>query len=179
MKIIVITGGIGSGKSAVSAILMQKGIPVYDSDSRVKALYEIHPELKSMLCRDIFNQPERLKALEDAVYPVMMEDFTAWTEQQNSSWVALESAVILQKSFFDGFGDVVLLVDAPVELRVERALKRGNVGRDSLLRRIELQRNERDNNRVGYIIDNDSDIEELRIKVDEFLNTIEYGKGKN
>ena len=45
MKTLVITGGIGSGKSVVSEYLSSKGIPVYDCDSRTKALYYENPLL--------------------------------------------------------------------------------------------------------------------------------------
>ena len=45
MKTVILTGLIGSGKSAVSALLMERGIPVYDSDSRTKQLYTRRPAL--------------------------------------------------------------------------------------------------------------------------------------
>ena len=46
---VLITGGIGSGKSAVSSILESEGIPVYDSDSRTKALYDSDLRLRENL----------------------------------------------------------------------------------------------------------------------------------
>lgn len=46
---VLITGGIGSGKSAVSSILESEGIPVYDSDSRTKALYDSDLQLRESL----------------------------------------------------------------------------------------------------------------------------------
>ena len=45
METIILTGLIGSGKSAVSALLAERGIPVYDSDARTKALYDENPTL--------------------------------------------------------------------------------------------------------------------------------------
>ena len=45
MKTVLVTGGIGSGKSAVCAYLASRGVPVYDSDSRTKALYDTDPAL--------------------------------------------------------------------------------------------------------------------------------------
>ena len=45
MLTILVTGGIGSGKSAVCALLRERGVPVYDCDSRVKELYLIRKEL--------------------------------------------------------------------------------------------------------------------------------------
>ena len=45
METVIITGGIGSGKSRVCAYLASRGVPVYDSDARTKSLYERHPDL--------------------------------------------------------------------------------------------------------------------------------------
>ena len=55
-RVIVITGGIGSGKSVVSRMLEERGISVYDCDSRAKALYASHPELRALLKDDIFSE---------------------------------------------------------------------------------------------------------------------------
>ncbi|MBP5636601.1 MAG: dephospho-CoA kinase, partial [Bacteroidales bacterium] len=44
-RTVILTGGIGSGKSVVAAMLSERGIPVYDSDSRTKALYDSEPSL--------------------------------------------------------------------------------------------------------------------------------------
>lgn len=179
MKVIVVTGGIGSGKSLVCSYLEELGLPVYDSDSRVKKLYCSYPELASMASADIFEKPDELKRLEDALYPVLLEDFNAWKNMHSGEWVVLESAVILQKEFFNNFGDVVVLVDAPEELRIARAVQRGTVSEASIKQRISLQREERHNPRVDFIIDNIGSEKELEDKVNNFLKYINYGKREN
>ena len=45
MKTVVVTGGIGSGKCEFCRLLVQKGIPVYDSDLRAKSVYDEEPGL--------------------------------------------------------------------------------------------------------------------------------------
>ena len=49
MKTVILTGGMGSGKSAVCAFLKARGVPVYDSDSRTKSLYDRDPSLVQRL----------------------------------------------------------------------------------------------------------------------------------
>lgn len=96
MKVLAVTGGIGSGKSAVCRLLHDKWkFPVYEADSRVKALYASHPSLlsdieKALGCRlrdengnfvpallagKIFDGPDALEKVEELVFPVLKEDF--------------------------------------------------------------------------------------------------------
>lgn len=98
--VVLITGGIGSGKSAVCDYLRGRGVPVYDSDSRTKALYDEKPEIVAALERQfgtglrlgngsldrrklasvIFASPEALKMCEDIVHPAVLEDFLSWKD---------------------------------------------------------------------------------------------------
>lgn len=179
MEIIVVTGQIGAGKSVLCDILRKRGIPVYDCDSAAKSLYGTHPELASLLCDDIFSKPQRLKALEDALFPVLLEDFRQWAERSSSRFVAMESATILQKEFFNGFGDYVLWVQARADVRMERALKRGGISPESILSRMALQGDFSTSERVDCVIDNSSDVQHLENQVNEFLKSINYGKRTN
>lgn len=179
MKVLIVTGGIGSGKSVVCGILESKGIPVYDSDSRVKSLYKSYPSLAAMVTPDLFVRPEELKRLEDALYPVLEKDFREWAVSTGKPLVAFESAIVLGKSYFDAFGDYVMYIDAPVELRKERVLLRGGITEVSLEQRIAIQRNERNNPRVDCIIDNTGTVACLETQINDFLNNIDYGKREN
>ena len=169
MKTILITGPIGSGKSEVSRYLVSKGYPVYDCDSRTKALYESVPGLKKRIedalgikwseIGIIFSDRERRERLEAIVYPLVTEDFLRWRTSQDSRLVFIESAIALEKPQFDNLYDDVLLVTADLEVRKERNPKAAQ--RDSL--------QVFDMDRINYRIDNDSSVEELHIKTDEFL----------
>lgn len=172
MKVIVITGGIGSGKSAVSAILETKGIPVYDCDSKAKALYGKYPRLKTLLTEDLFTNAEALERLETALFPLLLQDFREWAEKKGRELVGFESATVLSKTFFDGFGDYVVYVDAPEALRLERAIRRGGISRESLLQRMALQGDYSGDPRVSFKISNDSDMRNLEKQIDDFLNTL-------
>ncbi|MBR5907865.1 MAG: dephospho-CoA kinase [Bacteroidales bacterium] len=159
-KTLGITGGIGSGKSYISSFFESEGVPVYDSDSRTKELYsenkrllaglkkilgkEIEdketgkPNFKAMASK-IFNDEELMDAVREFVYPFVMKDFQEWKEKQVAPLVGFESAVILESEYVKSFMDKVLLVTAPLPVRIERVVKRDNCSREAALERISNQ----------------------------------------
>ena len=197
--IVVVTGGIGSGKSQVCRILEEMGFRAqYNADLRAKALYEEHPALladieKSLGCtlKDengrfvpaklaarIFTEPESLQIVESHLFPVMMNDFASFAETCGEEVVVFESATVLEKAYFEGFGDKIILVDAPFEIRLERACLRDGADRDKVLARMRnqklmnaLSQGERDP-RIDGIIMNDGSIEELRRRTEIEINRI-------
>lgn len=161
MKVLVVSGGIGSGKSTVCRMLENDyGIPVYEADSRVKELYN---ELPSMLLKieqtlgesfrnvdgdfqpplmaaRIFSDPDALQQVESVVFPVLTDDFARWKGMHiDREFVALESATILEKPALSGLGDVTIVVDAPLELRIERAAARNGASEESVRDRARSQ----------------------------------------
>ena len=195
--VLAVTGGIGSGKSAVCSILASRGIPVYDSDSRTKALYVEVPGLMSRISEAVgtdaagpdgrpdtrklaslvFSDPEKLRLLEGIVYPEVKKDFRRWADGLSGSRiVAIESAVILEKPFFRDMYDKVLVVDAPVELRLRRAAARDGSDPERIRARMDEQKllNSISEGRrvdgVDYIIENDGDLTALERKTDEVID---------
>lgn len=170
MKTILVTGGIASGKSEVCRYLEDKGFPVYDSDSRTKALYESVPGLKQRVedaiglpfdqVGIIFSDSAKREALERVVYPEVLADYLKWKSSCKSGTVFFESAVALDKAVFDGQWDEVWLVTAPLEERLKRNPKAES--------RLGSQR-EADESCADAVIVNDSSIEELHLKVDKLL----------
>lgn len=177
MLTVIVTGGIGSGKSAVCALLAKRGIPVYDSDSRTKALYNDVPGLKerieaelgvpfSGLAKAIFSDADAREKLEAIVYPLVRADFEAWRDAQDAPFVVLESAIILSKPIFDGLADAVVAVTAPEEIRLERLIARGLTQEDAS-RRISAQT--LDLSKADVIIENDGSLDELAQKCDSLF----------
>ena len=184
MRTVIVTGGIGSGKSAVCALLRKRGIPVYDSDSRVKELYKSRRSLvprlekalgcplrlddgildKARLSALIFSDEGARETLESIVYPILLKDFQRWRSRQEAPFVVLESAIILSKPIFDGLADAVVLVDAPRELRIRRVMERDGVSREQVQRRLEAQ--DLPLEKVNVTLSNSGSVEELQQAVD-------------
>ena len=174
MLTVIVTGMIGSGKSAVCALLSKRGIPVYDSDSRTKALYNDVPGLKerieaelgvpfSSLAKIIFSNSEAREKLEAIVYPLVRADFEAWRdEQEDASFVVLESAIILSKPIFDGIADYVVAVTAEEEVRLSRLISRGLTEEDAR-RRMASQCI--DLSKADVVIHNDGTLQNLSRRV--------------
>lgn len=161
MKVIVVTGGIGSGKSTACRILNEMyGWPVYSADDRAKALYLEAPTLLSdietalgrsfrngdgsfspaQLAAVIFSDRTSLETVESLLFPLLKEDFMKWKDRQGDvGYVVLESATILEKSQLKNLGDFLLVVDAPKEVRVLRAADRDSVNVDKVRSRMMAQ----------------------------------------
>jgi len=144
MKIVGITGGIGSGKSVVCKIFEQLGIPIYDADSAVKLLYDKFPELKQSikelvsedaidkngnvnrkkLAEIIFNSDEKLAILNKLVHPLVKLDFKNWVDSNKGYPYLIKEAAILFESGANKDCDNVITVISPIELRIERIRQR-------------------------------------------------------
>lgn len=200
MKVLAVTGGIGSGKSEVCRILAENGLTLqYNADSRAKALYVECPGLlddieKALGCvlRDedgkfvpsrlaavIFSDNVALEKVEALLFPEMIRDFRRMmNEASEDRIVVFESATFLEKKHFDDFADMVLLVDAPFEMRLERACRRDGASEEAILARMKSQRlmNELseglEDPRITFRVLNDGTRQELERKVLEVLSRI-------
>ena len=200
MKILAVTGGIGSGKSEVCRILAENGLSLqYNADSRAKALYVDCPGLldrieesigcvlrdekgnfvPSSLAAVIFSDAAALKKVEELLFPEMIRDFhRMMAEAAQDQIVVFESATFLEKKQFDGFADIVLLVDAPFDMRLERACRRDGASKEAIIARMKNQRlmNELseglEDPRINYRVQNDGTRQELERKVLSVLSQI-------
>ena len=169
MRTILVTGPIGSGKSAACRYLASLDFPVYECDARTKMLYSLVPGLKCSIeerldlpwarIGEVFADPGKLQALEEMVYPYVVEDLKAWKAAQTAPLLFVESAIALDKPQFDGLWDRVLLVTAPYELRVQRNPKAAE--RDAL--------QAFDPARIDFTVDNGGTLEELQFKIRQLI----------
>ncbi len=190
IKTIGITGGIGSGKSYVSAILQEKfGIPVYDCDMEAKRLTASNEEIrqklialvgpevfdgnklnKQLLADYLFADVENASRVNAIIHPVVLQDFKRWAEEQHEKpIVALESAIL----FESGLGemvDKVLFVDAPEEVRLRRAMLRDTATEAQIRARMKMQRPELHRLQADFIIDNNqTDDSQLHNQLEKLL----------
>ncbi|MCR9011729.1 dephospho-CoA kinase [Gabonibacter chumensis] len=153
-----LTGGIGSGKTTVSRIFQALGYPVYISDTRASWLINHRHEIKRALialfgesvylttgeldkkkfASLIFNDKKRIDQVNKIVHPVVMEDFLAWSESQNTPFLFFESAILFEAGLTPLF-DHIITVTADRETRILRAMKRDSVSREKIIERINNQ----------------------------------------
>lgn len=172
MTTVLVTGPIGGGKSTVCRYLEAAGHPVYDCDSRCKALYDSVPGLKSRIEAElgipfpelarVFEEPEKLRRLEAMVYPLLLEDVEAWKASLDAPLAFIESAVALEKPEFRHLWDKVLMVSAPQRLRRVRNPRATH--RDAL--------QHFDTELIDYTVQNDSTLESLYQKTEQLLATL-------
>lgn len=187
-----LTGGIGSGKSTVAELLRDRGIAVYDSDSRAKMLMVNDESLRAALANAfgaecyteeglnrawlaerVFTSAEELGRLNAIVHPAVMRDFAAWAEAQEGEYVVLESAILLEAGL-ESHVDVVVAVMAPKGVRIERAMKRDGATVEQIEERMRNQMSDDERTeRAKYAIVN-IDLEELEEDVEQLHRRLCY-----
>lgn len=181
---VAVTGGIGSGKSYVCRLIERRGIHVYDCDSAAKRIMASSDEIKAALCRvvgdDVLSEGRIDKAvlasyllkseknaqqINRIVHPAVAEDFIS----SGYSWM---ECAILFSSGFDKLVDKVVCVTAPLEVRVDRIVRRDNLSRDNALEWIGRQMpQEKVKTLSDYEIVNDG-VMDVDIQIDKILASI-------
>ncbi|MEG2120996.1 MAG: dephospho-CoA kinase [Rikenellaceae bacterium] len=167
MKKVGITGGIGSGKTTICKALHDRyGAPVYYADEAAKELMRDDPTVKAKIetifgkeaylggrvnapyiSAKVFNDKKLLDMLNEAVHGAVMDDFERWAKCQEANYVVCEAAVLIESGWHKSL-DVVVVVTAPLELRIERVVSRDGVKREQVLSRINSQL--QDDKRIEY-----------------------------
>ncbi len=139
-----ITGGIGSGKTTVCRIFQALSISVFDADNSAKRLMAEDVALKNQLinhfgaatfgadgsldrkylAQKVFNNEEELTQLNQLVHPFVLKDYEGWLMKIPTSPYSIREAAILLESGTYKDLDVIILVDAPDELRIKRVIQR-------------------------------------------------------
>ena len=138
-----ITGGIGAGKTLVSKIFSLLGIPVYDADTRAKWISNFHPEVKKeiidffgedsykdnqfnsrFIVSKIINDKTKTEKLNSIIHPRVGTDFIEWTEQHKAfPYVLKEAALMFESDSYKSL-DKIIVVTAPLTLKIKRILTR-------------------------------------------------------
>ena len=155
-----ITGGIGSGKSYVCNLLAGMGAIVYDTDREAKRLMAEHPLIrrelvdllgdeaylpdgsvnKPFLASYLFASTDHARRINSIVHPRVREDFRRWLATADSALgLAVLETAILYESGFDREVDHVLMVYAPVQLRVSRTVARDRAIEEAVRSRMAAQ----------------------------------------
>ena len=177
-QIIIITGGIGCGKSVVSRLLQVMGYPVYDCDLEAKQLMNTDPILKEQLTSTfgpdtyqkdgtlnkphlaslIFNNKTLLTRIDQLVHPAVGRDIEARRISIQAPYLFVETAIYYESGFGQFISPAqVWCVASPLELRISRAMVRDNTPREKILARINSQMSQEEKTqRADAIIWNDN-----------------------
>lgn len=157
MKVIGLTGGIGSGKTTVAKQFRRLGVPVYIADEEAKKLTNrskvIRQELTELLGEEtysdaglnrkfvadiIFNDPTMLQAVNNIIHPKVRQHFKKWVGKQQGPYCIKEAAILFENGGYKECDQNILVV-APVNKRIERILQRDDTNVQEIKERMDNQ----------------------------------------
>ncbi len=174
-KLVGLTGKTGAGKSTVSAYLSEKGAYIIDGDIVARKVLDtdsnLLPELKNAfgdilnsdgtlnrkkLAQAAFSTPENTRKLNSIMHPAINKAIHSEADLafENYSVVVVDAAAIIESGFADEC-DILVVVTAPVEIRMQRILSRDGISEKDALIRINAQKDDEFyNSKAQYIIKN-------------------------
>ena len=173
-------------------MLAERGVAIYDADSRAKELMSTSESLRKVLIENfgaetftaeglnrqylaerVFNDAEQLRLLNSLVHPAVIADFEAWAEEQEGHYVVFESAILFEAGL-ENRVDAVVAVMAPESLRVERVMARDGHSKEQVMARIKNQMSDDErSDRSQYSIVN-IDVEDLEEDVEQLHRRLSY-----
>ena len=192
MSILVgLTGGIGSGKSLAAKFFLEQGAHIIDADQLSRELVRPgHPALKEIvdafgedilepsgnldreaLAKIIFDDTENKSSLEAILHPKVIvreqEKYLSISASYPSAIVIVDAALLIESGNYKNV-DKVIVVQSREEQQIQRILSRGFQSYDQIIARIKNQMSfEEKSKYADYILDNQLQVEDLRLKVQE------------
>ncbi|MDO4727895.1 MAG: dephospho-CoA kinase [Bacteroidota bacterium] len=193
-KIIGLTGGIGSVKSTVAKMFEALGVPVYIADLKAKAIMdmpEVIQEVQSIFNQNVlteenkldrkkiasivFEDSHKLSKLNEIIHPKVQKDFNDWTiKHLNYRYIIKELAILFENKAEKQF-DKIILVTAPLEIRINRVIMRDKITRNEVLNRINNQLPDSEKIKRSDFIINNLDLkstEQEVLKIHQILNAL-------
>jgi len=184
MKIVGLTGGIGSGKTTVAKMFEALGVPVYIADKEAKELMNKSPYLRQKLidllgeeaydetglnrpfvASKIFQNKHLLEKINEIVHPEVRKHFHEWLKKQSAVYVIKEAAIIFEQNMQSQY-DKVILVTADKQQRIKRVLKRDHTTPQKINAIMENQLDDSEKIKLAdYILEN-TDLVETQKKVE-------------
>lgn len=149
-----LTGNIGSGKTTVCKIFEILGVPVFYADQRARLIMEgveVKKQIVELLGNGIvddhgaldrktiasvvFNDETLLRKLNEIIHPAVREEYNGWVSANQTQPYLIQEAAILFESGLASRFDKIIVVAAPLEVRIDRVMKRDSVSREQVLSR--------------------------------------------
>ena len=157
MKIVGLTGGIGSGKTTVASMFLDLGVPVYIADVEAKKLTNTSKVIrrkiiallgensylssginKKFVANKIFNDNELLKKINQIIHPKVAKHFEKWMSKQSEVYCIKETAILFENNSYK-LCDYTILITSPLEDRIQRVKIRDQLTRKEIENRINNQ----------------------------------------
>lgn len=158
MIVVGLTGGIGSGKTSVLQIFINKGVPVYIADIEAKRIMQSDTALikrikkafgketytnekklnRAYLAKQVFGNKEKLNQLNAIVHPAVHADLEAFKKHQKTAFFIYENAILFENGSSE-FCDYIITVTAPIAMRIERVVKRDKISKKQVKDRMQHQ----------------------------------------
>lgn len=183
MKVLGLTGGIGSGKTTVANMFRELGVPVYIADDEAKKLmtsdplvqkqiisvfgkeaYENNLLNRKFLAGRVFGNKDLLEKLNAIVHPAVGKNFEEWKKIQTGKYVVYEAAILFEKGGYKKC-DKTLLITAPLEVKLERIMARDGSSREEIQARMNNQWPDEKKAKMANFILSNIDLDETRREV--------------
>ncbi|MDT8715262.1 dephospho-CoA kinase [Clostridium sp. 19966] len=194
-----LTGGIGSGKSTVSKMLMEKGMTIIDADFIARDVLDKYPDLKEAIKKIfgdhffdyygnlkrkylgdyVFKYPSERKKLENILIPAIKKEINEYFKAYEEKGVGvciLDAPTLIENGLHEEM-DMNILVWVDKNKQIERIKQRDNMDKESIINRINSQMSlDSKKELVNFIVDNSKSIESTRLQVDEILSILNVYK---
>jgi dephospho-CoA kinase len=190
MKVIGLTGGIGSGKTTVSNMFKDLGVPVYIADIEAKNLmnssavikrklidlfgdiaYQNNELNRAYISSKIFNDKVYLEKMNAIIHPKVAEHFKHWLQKQTSLYVIKEAAIIFEHNTQSQY-DAIITVIADKDDRINRILKRDNTTKDKILSIMKHQLSDEEKVKMSNFVILNDNLEHTKEQVLKTHNSI-------
>jgi dephospho-CoA kinase len=190
MKIVGLTGGIGSGKTTVANMFSKLGVPVYIADVEAKRLTNTSKVIRRKLIEllgpkafinsglnrkyvadKIFNDKALLQAVNEIIHPKVAAHFKKWVSKQNTAYVIKEAAILFENGGYKDC-DTVILVTAPKPVRLKRILARDKSSKAEIEQRMNNQWSDAKKEKLADFVIENIDLNATEKKVAEIHKTL-------
>ena len=193
MKIVGLTGSIGMGKSTTAKLFAEEGVPVYDADTAVHAIYReggaavgpvgaAFPGVvrdgavdRAALSQQVTGDPEKLRALEAIVHPLLAEGRSAFfraAQLAGAEAIVLDIPLLFETNGDRGL-DAVVVVSAPAAVQRERVMARPGMTEEKFAAILARQTPDAEKRaRADFVIDTSAGLDAARAQVRTVLSKL-------
>ena len=185
MKVVGLTGGIGSGKTTILSMFLDLGVPVYIADVEAKKLTNTSKVIrkkiiallgensylkkeinKKYVADKIFNDHELLKKLNKIIHSKVANHFKKWVDKQNGLYCIKETAILFETASYK-LCDYTILITSPKEERIKRLKKRDQLTRKEIENRMNNQWSDIEKSQLADAVIENALLKNTQKKVEE------------